>query len=40
MGFPVADLDGLEGRWHLEGTVLVESLVEEVVHLTRAVSPR
>lgn len=31
MGFPVADLDGLEGRRHLEGTVLGKPLVQEVV---------
>lgn len=30
MSFPVADLDGLEGSWHLEGTILDKPLVQEV----------
>lgn len=30
MSFPVPDLDGLEGRWHLRGEILGKSLVQEV----------
>ncbi len=30
MGLPVRTLDGLEGKWHLEGDVLGKPLVQEV----------
>jgi hypothetical protein len=30
MGFPVHDLDGLEGDWHLEGETLGKPLAQEV----------